>query len=116
MITPKQANGLKPSEVEWLREAEALVDRKLREGFAGGDTRFLLKPGPFVRDIDILRRHSADAGWSCNTYITQGFPELVLVLFSREPLTPPQFPVTGTETETAKTTETAWDRILTEED
>lgn len=114
MITPGQANGLKPHEVEWLQSAERLLDRKLLEGYAGEDFRVRLALGPSSRLIGILRQHYLDAGWGVNVYNVTGGHELVFFITQGVPV--PAFPVEGTQVAVAEVTETAWDKILLTEE
>jgi hypothetical protein len=113
MITPQQASGLKPNEVEWLHVTEKLLDQRLLDGYGGVEVRVRVSRAPFERDVIILRNHYTAAGWNSTIYnVTNGHE---IVLWPLVAIPHPKFPEDGVETVVTEVTETAWDKIRMDE-
>jgi len=114
MITPAQANGLKPGEVLWLREAEKVVDQALLEEFATtGEVWVKIQKPPFPRTMLVFEQHYGLAGWNTRYFFGQ---DLIDISFSpREAVMNPKFPAAGVEAVVTEVTETAWDKIRMDE-
>jgi hypothetical protein len=111
MITPEEANVLKPLEVEWLTSAEKIVDAELLAKFDGGFLRIRMRSPYHGRDVQILAGRYEEAGWRVESGTEGG--ALVMDFTSNRGLVLPRSPKAELKPDSPpeQTQKTAWDLI-----